>query len=47
LIAQSRALDTERMERIAREERAQEIQNRAFPTQSNATFTPARSAFDH
>jgi P-type conjugative transfer protein TrbJ len=47
LIAQGRALETERMERIAREERAQEIQRRAFPTQSNATVEPARSAFNH
>lgn len=45
LIAQGRALETERMERIAREERAQEIQNRAFPTLSNVALDPARSAF--
>ncbi|HVY02194.1 MAG TPA: hypothetical protein VG983_00945, partial [Caulobacterales bacterium] len=32
LVAQSRALTTERLGRIAREERAQEIQRRAFPT---------------
>lgn len=45
LIAQGRALETERMERIAREERAREIQRRAFPTQSTGTLTPARTAF--
>lgn len=45
LIAQGRALETERMERIAREERAREIQRRAFPTQSNAPADGARSAF--
>ncbi|MES1197531.1 MAG: hypothetical protein ABUL55_02790 [Pseudomonadota bacterium] len=47
LIAQSRALDTERMERIASQERAQEIENRAFPAQSNFALKPARSAFEH
>lgn len=47
LIVQGRALETERMERVAREERALEIQRRAFPTHSTATTTPARSAFDH
>jgi P-type conjugative transfer protein TrbJ len=47
LIAQGRALATERMERLAREERAREIQRRAFPTQSSATPEPSRSAFDH
>jgi P-type conjugative transfer protein TrbJ len=47
LIAQGRALETERMERIAREQRAQEIQRQAFPAQSSAPYTPARSAFDH
>lgn len=45
LIAQGRALETERMERVAREERAREIQRRAFPTQSSGTLTPARTAF--
>ena len=44
LVAQGRALQTERMERIAREERAREVQRRAFPTQSTAP-APARSAF--
>jgi P-type conjugative transfer protein TrbJ len=47
LIAQGRALETERLERIAREQRAGEIQRRAFPTQSNVNVDPARSAFDH
>jgi P-type conjugative transfer protein TrbJ len=47
LIAQGRALETERMERIAREERAAEIQRRAFPTQSTVSLDPARSAFNH
>ena len=45
LIAQGRALETERMERLARETRAQEIQRRAFPTEINSTPDPARSAF--
>ncbi len=46
LIAQGRALETERMERLARDERAREIQRRAFPTQTTATTASARSAFD-
>jgi len=45
LVAQGRALQTERMERIAREERAREVQRRAFPTQTTAP-EPARSAFE-
>jgi P-type conjugative transfer protein TrbJ len=45
LVAQGRAMQTERMERIAREERAREVQRRAFPTQSTAP-APARSAFE-
>lgn len=45
LIAQGRALETERMERIAREERAREIQRRAFPTETSGTLPPARTAF--
>lgn len=45
LIAQGRALETERMERIAREARAREIQRRAFPTQTNETTGASRSAF--
>lgn len=45
LIAQGRALETERLERIAREARAREIQRRAFPTESSGTLTPARTAF--
>ncbi|MFZ2028824.1 MAG: P-type conjugative transfer protein TrbJ [Vitreimonas sp.] len=47
LVAQSRALSDEHMERVAREQRAQEIMRRAFPTESNASLTPARSAFEH
>lgn len=47
LIAQGRALETERLERVAREQRAAEIQRRAFPIQSNASLDPARSAFNH
>ena len=46
LIAQGRALETERMERLAREDRAREIQRRAFPTQTTETTASARSAFD-
>ena len=46
LIAQSRALNTERMERLAREQRAQEVQRRAFPTQGSQPVDPARSAFE-
>ena len=47
LIAQGRALETERLERIAREERAAAIERQAFPTQTNIALAPARSAFDH
>ncbi len=45
LIAQGRALETERMERIARDERAREIQRRAFPTERASNVAPARTAF--
>lgn len=45
LIAQGRALETERMERIAREERAGEIRRRAFPTERRRAADPARTAF--
>ncbi len=45
LAAQSRALTVERMERLAREERAREIQRRAFPTEANDAPPPARTAF--
>ena len=45
LVAQGRALTTERLERVAREQRAQEIQRRAFPTQSSGELAPARTAF--
>lgn len=44
LVAQGRALNVERMERLAREERAAEIRRRAFPTRRRAV-DPARSAF--
>jgi type IV secretion system protein TrbJ len=44
-IAQSRALAAERLERNAREERALEIQRRAFPTTRAAPPPPARTAF--
>ena len=45
LIAQSRALDTERMDAIARQDRALEVQRRAFPTEARGDLDPARSAF--
>lgn len=45
LVAQGRALETERMERLAREERGREIQRRAFPTETTAPTAPARTAF--
>lgn len=45
LAAQSRALSTERMERIAREERARVIRERAFPTRVTSDPAPARTAF--
>ena len=45
LAAQSRALTTERLERVAREQRAQEIQRRAFPTGAGDFGAPARSSF--
>lgn len=45
LVLQGRALQTERMERLAREERAEEIQRRAFPANLPAPSDPARSAF--
>lgn len=45
LIVQGRAVETERMERLAREQRATEIQRRAFPTQRGGDLTPARTAF--
>lgn len=46
LVAQGRALQTERMERIAREERAREVQRRAFPAQMTAPQA-AQSAFEN
>ncbi|MBA3068799.1 MAG: hypothetical protein FP825_09990 [Hyphomonas sp.] len=45
LVLQGRALQTERMERLAREERAEEIQRRAFPSTKAPAGEPARSAF--
>jgi P-type conjugative transfer protein TrbJ len=45
LVAQGRALAVERMEQLAREERAREIQRRAFPNASPAAPPPARTAF--
>lgn len=45
LIVQGRALETERMERLAREERAGEIRRRAFPTERRRAADPARTAF--
>lgn len=45
LAAQGRALTTERLERAAREERAREIQRRAFPTNTASELPPARTAF--
>ncbi len=47
LVAQGRALQTERMERIAREERAREVQRRAFPTERATTHEPSQSAFEN
>lgn len=44
-IAQSRALAAERLERAAREERAKEIQRRAFPTGRPTPPPSARTAF--
>lgn len=45
LIAQGRALEIERMERLSREARSLEIQRRAFPSTRAAELAPARSAF--
>jgi P-type conjugative transfer protein TrbJ len=45
LAAQGRALQSERLERLAREERAEEIRRRAFPASRPAASAPARSAF--
>jgi P-type conjugative transfer protein TrbJ len=44
LIAQGRALQTERLEQLAREVRAGEIRRRAFPTRAR-DVDPARTAF--
>lgn len=45
LTAQGRALETERLERSAREARSREISRRAFPTEAPVARAPARSAF--
>lgn len=45
LVAQGRALSVEHMERLAREERAREIQRRAFPNAAPPAPAPARTAF--
>lgn len=45
LVAQGRALQTERMERLAREERARAIRSRAFPVARPPAPPPARTAF--
>ena len=46
LVAQARALTTEKLERVAREERARDIQRRAFPVTSTDALAPARPAFN-
>lgn len=46
LIQQSRALNSERMERQARAERALVVQRRAFPARTEAPPAAARSAFE-
>jgi P-type conjugative transfer protein TrbJ len=45
LVAQGRALETERLQRAALEARAVEIQNRAFPSDAPGITAPARTAF--
>ncbi len=45
MIAEGRALQAERIERLARAERAEEIRRRAFPDSRPAAPPPARSAF--
>lgn len=45
MIAEGRALQAERMERLAREARAEDIRLRAFPTARPAPSPPARRAF--
>lgn len=45
MIAEGRALQAERMERLAREARAEEIRLRAFPPARPAPAPPARRAF--
>jgi P-type conjugative transfer protein TrbJ len=43
--AQARALATERIEQIAREERAREMRRRAFPTEASSDAPPAQPRF--
>lgn len=43
--AQARAIATERLERVAREERAREVQRRAFPTTATSNEPAASSRF--
>ncbi len=43
--AQARALATERIEQIAREERAREMRRRAFPTEASSDAQPAQPRF--
>jgi P-type conjugative transfer protein TrbJ len=45
MIAEGRALQAERMERLAREARAEEIRARAFPEARSEAPAPARRAF--
>jgi P-type conjugative transfer protein TrbJ len=45
LLAQSRMLSDERLEQVARAQRAEAIRAQAFPGNSSPSFTPARSAF--
>ncbi len=45
MIAEGRALQAERMERLAREARAEEIRSRAFPEARPEAAAPARRAF--
>ncbi len=45
MIAEGRALQAERMERLAKDQRAEEIRRRAFPESRQSAPPPARSAF--
>lgn len=44
-VAEARALASERLERIAREERAREVRRRAFPTEIESDAPPAQPRF--